>query len=605
MIEAAQNNVPESWTSVNISDQILHELFTSITSGVTIFDVMNDGSTDSDYKVIFRNNSALKIWQLQKQETGSLKRSARKTTADQYRLISTLIEVKKTGKAVHFLFAFDAFERTNWFDCNVFSMSSGKIVLIQDDVTGRVIAEQELRDREEKYRTLIENMNEVVYTLDTSARVTYISPNIEKLSGYKPADLLGKRFTDFVYADDLPGRMKNFLQVLTGTVEQTEYRILTAEGRTKWVSTQAAPIVKNDKTTGIQGILTDITTVKEAEKEKEYLNYHDSLTGLYNRKYIEAAIKKHDTDSSSPLSIIIVDVNGLKLTNDAFGHAAGDKLLQSVAEIMQKAGGHKAIIGRMGGDEFAMVAYRTDSLAAEQIINRIKSMADRLTLGPAVISLAAGYATKTNRDQDIDIIRTCAENMMYKNKLKFGKTMRSRTIETVIRSINNKYDNEQIHTERVAQYCEKFARALELDEKIVELIKTAGVLHDIGKIIIPADLLNKKGKLNDDEWAIVRRHPETSCLILREVDEYAELAEFVLYHHERWDGKGYPHQLTGEQIPYISRIISVVDAYEAMTADRPYQKQKTKEQALQEIILNAGKQFDPDIAVCFVQIMSN
>jgi putative nucleotidyltransferase with HDIG domain len=194
-----------------------------------------------------------------------------------------------------------------------------------------------------------------------------------------------------------------------------------------------------------------------------------------------------------------------------------------------------------------------------------------------------------------------ADNQMYREKLKHGKIMRSQTIETVLRNINFKYDREQIHTERVSQYSEAIAKAMGLSEQAVNDIKSAGVLHDIGKIIIPPEILNKPGRLTDEEYAIVKRHSETGYQILKSSDEYAKLAEYVLYHHERWDGSGYPQGLKGEEIPLQSRIISVADAYEAMTAIRPYQKTQTKEEATAELLRCAGTQFDPRIVDVFVR----
>jgi HD-GYP domain-containing protein (c-di-GMP phosphodiesterase class II) len=204
-------------------------------------------------------------------------------------------------------------------------------------------------------------------------------------------------------------------------------------------------------------------------------------------------------------------------------------------------------------------------------------------------------------NENIDHIIIDADNQMYREKLKFGKTMRNETIETVLRNINFKYDREQIHTERVSQYCEAIAVEMGLSEKEVSDIKIAGSLHDIGKIMIPPELLNKPGKLTDEEYAIVKRHPETGYQILKSVDEYVSLAKYLLYHHERWDGKGYPEGLSGDAIPLQARIIAVADAYEAMTASRPYQKSKTTDEAKAELRRCAGTQFDPEVVRVFLQ----
>jgi HD-GYP domain-containing protein (c-di-GMP phosphodiesterase class II) len=189
---------------------------------------------------------------------------------------------------------------------------------------------------------------------------------------------------------------------------------------------------------------------------------------------------------------------------------------------------------------------------------------------------------------------------MYRDKLKHGRSMRNRTIELLLRNINNKYSREQIHTERVSEYCEAIAKALNLSDKDIGDIKVAGSLHDVGKVLIPPEILNKEEPLTEAEWQIIKKHPETSFQILKGVSEYAALADSVLYHHERWDGTGYPHGLRGEKIPLFARIIGIADAYEAMTAQRIFQRAKSKEEAIAELIYCSGTQFDPDLVDVFV-----
>ena len=179
--------------------------------------------------------------------------------------------------------------------------------------------------------------------------------------------------------------------------------------------------------------------------------------------------------------------------------------------------------------------------------------------------------------------------------------MKSQTINTVLHHINANYEQEHIHTEKVSQYCEAIAKAMGLNKKEVANIKNAAALHDIGKIMVPPQILNKPDKLTQEEYAIIKRHPEIGYQMLKSVDEHVMLAEYVLHHHERWDGTGYPEGLAGENIPLYSRMIAVADAYEAMTAIRPYQKTKTKEEAVTELIRCAGSQFDPEIVTLFVE----
>ncbi len=378
--------------------------------------------------------------------------------------------------------------------------------------------------------------------------------------------------------------------------------LISVSGTETPIVNSAAPIISNlGQITGVVIVFRDFSEYVLRQKQNEYLSFHDPLTGLYNRRFMEDAIKETDNKNNLPLTVMILDVNGLKLTNDAFGHKAGDALLKTVADILRNACRRSDVLARMGGDEFFILLPHTDEQKAEKIKQRIIKTAMKTKLDSIVVSLACGYSVKSTVSENIDHIITAADNLMYKEKLKFGKTMRNETIETVLRNLNFKYDREQIHTERVSQYCEAIAAALQLNEKDISDIKIAGSLHDIGKIMVPPELLSKPGKLTAEEFDLVKRHPETGYQILKSVDEYVTLAKYLLYHHERWDGSGYPEGLQGKAIPLQSRIIAVADAYEAMTANRPYQTTRTGEEAKAELRKCAGTQFDPEIVDVFIR----
>src|SRR6056297_292399 len=178
--------------------------------------------------------------------------------------------------------------------------------------------------------------------------------------------------------------------------------------------------------------------------------------------------------------------------------------------------------------------------------------------------------------------------------------MRNKTIEKILLNINNKYDYERIHSERVSQYCLSIARTMNLSNKEVEEAKIAGALHDIGKIIVSPEILNKKDKLTKKEWEEVKKHPYTSYQLLKIVDEYTHVANAVLYHHEKLDGSGYPEGLKKDEIPLLSKIIAVADTYESMTAGRLYQKKKTKAEAIKELKKQSGTKFDKYIVDVFI-----
>lgn len=342
---------------------------------------------------------------------------------------------------------------------------------------------------------------------------------------------------------------------------------------------------------------------REKQREIEYLSFHDYVTGLYNRRHMEVAIKKMDIAKNLPLAVMRLDVNGLKLTNDAFGYKMGNQLLINVVTILNRVCRSEDIIAHIGDEEFFIILPQANSDQVMVIQERIIKETAKIKLASVVLSVAVGYDVKTEESQTMEDIIESARNIMNERKRKQGKVMRSQVIENVLRSINFKYDNEQVHTERVAQYCELIAKAMNFSDREIDTIRQAGELHDIGKIMILPELLNKKEKLTEHEFQLIKKHVETGYIILRNTDDYASLAKIVRYHHERFDGNGYPDRLKAEEIPLESRIIAVADAYEAMTGNRVYQKPKSQKEALLEIKKCSGAQFDPQIVEVFLKIM--
>lgn len=601
-----EEELQNQFVQLQISEEQFRLLITQMKQGIAVHEIICDNEGNPvNYRYINVNESYEKI-------TGLCgKDIIGKTVLDishnsEKHCIEKFGKVALTGET----YQYETYEHEldKYFSVSVYSPRLNQFAIILEDITNRKKTEWLLNIEKQQFETTLLSVADGVISTDNFGNIMIINKVAEQLTGWSKIEALGKPLGKVFNIIDEFTRKKcdNPVDLVLRTECNTELInhtiLLSKTGIEIPIEDSSAPIKDSDgKITGMVIVFRDVTEKRHKQKQIEYLSFNDYLTGLYNRRYIEDEIKRLDSEKNLPLTVMVLDVNGLKLTNDAFGHETGDKLLKVAANIMRKVCRESDIIGRIGGDEFIILLPKTDEKQAEKIKKRIGEECSRIKLDSVIISLAIGYAVKNNIEQDIENIEKNADNIMYKNKIKHGKIMRSETIETVLRNINLKYDQEQIHTEMVSQYCEAIARAMNLSEKKIYDIKTAGILHDIGKITVSYNLLNKEGKLTEEEFNQIKRHTEAGYQILKSVDEYVSLAEAVLYHHERYDGTGYPEGLKGEEIPLEARIISVADSYEAMTSKRPYQMSKTKEEAIAELKKCSCTQFDEDIVKVFIE----
>ncbi len=347
----------------------------------------------------------------------------------------------------------------------------------------------------------------------------------------------------------------------------------------------------------------DITEKMNAEKEIRYLAYHDKLTGLYNRGFFEEEVQRVDVQRSLPISIIIADLNGLKLTNDVFGHYIGDKLLKSFSDILKKVCRKEDIIARWGGDEFAVLLPETDNDTAGKICERVHRECKGENTEPITLSMSLGYSTKYNIDENLKDILKIAENMMYREKLSESRKIRQTILESLKTSLFKRSVETESHLKRVFVLSKNFAEHLGLCDKDLDELSLLSSLHDIGKVAISDQILMKTGKLTQDEWTEVRTHAEKGYKIAVNHQELVQISDGILCHHERWDGKGYPQGLKEKDIPRISRIMNIIDAYDVMTHQTVYKNAVPHKAAIEEIAGCLGKQFDPYYAQAFIEYM--
>lgn len=331
-----------------------------------------------------------------------------------------------------------------------------------------------------------------------------------------------------------------------------------------------------------------------------YLSYHDNLTGLYNRRYSEDEMKRLDIERNLPISLIMGDVNGLKLTNDAFGHEAGDKLLKKIAAAIKNECEKDEIAARIGGDEFLIILPKTSSIDAEKIIDRIKHKCNNEEEDPIKPSISFGYSVKEHVEQDIMNVYKVAEGRMYNNKLNESKSIRSSIISSLINTLHDHSHETEDHCNRLKKLCDKIGKELKLTIEVIDNLKLLSLLHDIGITAIPEYLFGKSTNLTYEEERIFKNHSEIGYRIANSFPDIVIIAQDILSHHEKWDGSGYPQGLKGDDIPLNSRIISILDTYDLMVN---VEKSVSKNEALEFIKNHSGIYFDPRIVDVFLRVM--
>ncbi len=340
-----------------------------------------------------------------------------------------------------------------------------------------------------------------------------------------------------------------------------------------------------------------------AEERIRHLSFHDQLTGLYNRLYLEEEMKRLDTERQLPISIIMADLNGLKLVNDSYGHAVGDEMLRTAARILTNSCRKDDIIARWGGDEFMIFLPKAVEKRITAICSRIKEMCAGACVEDIPVSMALGFAIKDHAGKALIETFKEADDMMYKNKLAESRSTRSAVLNALLKTLAEKSFETGAHALRMREMALKIGKKLKLSYSELDRLSLLATLHDIGKIKMPEEILTKKSALTKEEWREIKKHPETGYRIACATKEFAHVADEILCHHERWDGSGYPRGLKGKEIPLLARITSIADASEVMIKGRPYKKPLTSAEMASELKNCTGKQFDPELVDIFLSVL--
>lgn len=470
----------------------------------------------------------------------------------------------------------------------------------EEDITERKQPEDKLRQTALDLQAVFQAIPDMFIRF--SADGTYL----ELLAGrpsdlYLPAEkVLGRRIQDV--AKQLGQQFQHVIdQVLQArSLVVIEYP-LAFGGETRFFEARFIPFLEDQ----VIVVVRNITERKQTEERLKYLSFHDILTGVYNRSYFEEELKRLDVKRQLPLNIIMGDINGLKMVNDTLGHQAGDKLLIKAAGMLKKICRKEEIICRWGGDEFAILLPKTRKEYAERLCNRIRKACQETRGEEAVpLSFALGFGTKEDADQAIELVLREAEDMMYQDKLLDSSKTRFSIVTFFQRALAKKSPETLEHGKRIHDLVVRIGDRIGLTTKEKDELDILAALHDIGQIAIPSDILVKPCYLTDEEWELMKKHPEIGDKIVRVVPGLVDIAEAILSHHEYWNGTGYPRGLKGDQIPLLARILAIADAYDVMTNGRPYKKAISHNEAVEEIKRCAGTQFDPCLAQQFIETFS-
>ena len=493
-----------------------------------------------------------------------------------------------------------------WYDEN---QEIGGIVIYTKVITEEVeiqnILEKRANDlyiQKQHIEATLLSIGDAVISTDQYGIITNCNKVAAKLLEQDPNDLIGCVFKDVFHliSDKDHKPLEDLVSIVIKhkkMIELDHHTILKSKsGKKHFIEDSASPILNEEKElVGVVIVFRDVTEKMRRHREIEYLSMHDFLTGLYNRRYFVESLHQHDFKKNLPLGLMMIDLNGLKILNDAYGHDYGDLALKMTADLLKEVFNEEQTVSRIGGDEFAVIIpHATEDIMNNYYKNIMKKLKNK-KIKHIALSLAVGYELKHDINTDVDEVLRIAESHMYRHKFKESKKIRNKAIEAIFKSLIEQYPKEKEHAENVKMLASNVGKALKLSDADQSLLEMTAYYHDLGKIAIPSKILDKAyDELKDEEIEIMNTHVEVGYQILKSSEDYFHISEFVLKHHEAYNGKGYPNGLKENDIPLISRIVSLCSKFDHLLLH------KNIDAALNEIVHQKKKLFCPLVVDTFI-----
>jgi len=475
------------------------------------------------------------------------------------------------------------------------------ILLAVEDITKHKLLEKALEEKtadvlsasEEKYRLLVENINDVFYILDNQGNITYVSPAVERFTKYKASELIGKPFNPIIYPADLPDLLDSFNRLASGHLEPWEFRVQDKDGNVLFVRSSSKPIYKDGQITGYTALMIDITDRKLAEEALKASEAQYRLIADHTTDFIWLMDMNLKPTYHSPSAEKLTGFTHKEIIELPLGKRITPESLKLAAEVFLKE------LPRVEADPgynpvrtLELEYYNKDGtiMWAESKFSILRDESGR------PVSILGEARDITKRKQ--------AEEKLLKSYQSLKKTL-SDAIDTMVKIVETRDPYTAGHQHKVADLVIAIAGEMKLDAARIDNLRTAALIHDIGKMYVPSDILSKPGKLADIEFSLIKTHSKAGYDIVKDMDFPGNVAQVILQHHERLDGSGYPNQLKAEDTLLEAKILVVSDVVEAMSSHRPYRPALGMDKALEEISNGKGKLYDPEVVDTCVKLFKS